>query len=391
MINGRKRIVMCQACRGLIDSSARTCPLCGRDSIQQALPSAESPHFFSRLILTINLVLFTLMVLVGARSKGGVESIISGPSSGVFLDFGGRYPSAIAHGQWWRIITANFLHIGIVHMFFNSLVLYQIGPHVEEAFGSQKFIFLYLAAGIISNVAASLFGIYGAGASGAIFALLGAMAVYGYRMGGVQGRILMRQMLVWAAVGILIGFVPGLNLDNVSHISGFAVGCGLAFILRLESPSTDRAVKVWNATAIACAALIALSFAMVGFNYGKMQRGGEVIVLSRRLARVESALTRAFNWKDKAGGDPKQIAQELRSSASDVERLASIDAHSDQIRHRLADLARKRASLLEASEGNPAAAQGDIRSDRAEMEEIIQDFNTWVEGIKDEYGLVYGR
>jgi rhomboid protease GluP len=388
----RRKTVICQACRGLVDSSAKTCPLCGRDSLQQikASASAESPHFFSRLILTINLMLFALMVIVDAKNKGGIDAVMGGPSDGVFLDFGGRYPSAIAHGQWWRIVTANFLHIGIVHLMFNSLVLYQIGPQVEEAFGSQKFIFLYLAAGIISNIAASFFGVYGAGASGAIFGLLGVMAVYGYRMGGALGRMLMRQMLVWAAIGILIGFIPGLNLDNVSHISGFIAGAGLAFRIRPEQPSAGR-TAVWNAVAIACAALIALSFAMVGFNYGKMQRGSQVVVLSRRLSKIESALARAFDWKSKADGEPKQIAQLLRSAASDADRLASIDARSDQIRQRLAAIARKRADLLEAAETDPAAAQKDVRSDKAEVEETIQSFNDWVNSIKDEYGLVYRR
>src|SRR6185436_19765149 len=126
---------------------------------------------------------------------------------------------------WWRLVTFNFLHIGLMHLLFNSSALYQIGPQVEELYSSQKFVFLYLATGVFSAFASFAFNIGGAGASGSIFGLIGLMVVYGYRQGGSYGKAIMRQMLTWAVIGFFFGMIIGAN--NVAHAAGFAAGAGL--------------------------------------------------------------------------------------------------------------------------------------------------------------------
>src|SRR5262245_34760666 len=211
MFADRKKLVMCQVCRGLIEASAKTCPLCGRQSVPpvrlRTAGIAESGHFFSLVILTINIILFVLMAIVEIRNGGGGEKFIQSASSGVLNDFGALVPSLVRSGQWWRLVTFNFLHIGLMHLLFNSSALYSIGPRVEEIFGSQKFVFAYVGTGIASGVASYLFlPAETAGASGAIFGLIGLLAAYGYRQGGSFGRDLMRQMLIWAGIGIVFGF-----------------------------------------------------------------------------------------------------------------------------------------------------------------------------------------
>src|SRR2546425_10829350 len=189
MFSDRKKLVMCQVCRGLIEASARTCPLCGRESVPKARISsasfAESGNFFSLVILTINIVLFVLMSIVEARNGGGGDAFIRSASNGVLDDFGALVPNMVWGGQWWRLVTFNFLHIGLMHLMFNSSALFSIGPQVEGIFGSQKFVFAYVATGIGSGLASLMFlPANTAGASGAIFGLIGLMAVYGYRLGG---------------------------------------------------------------------------------------------------------------------------------------------------------------------------------------------------------------
>src|SRR5262245_20583786 len=135
MFSSRKKLVMCQVCRGLIEASARTCPLCERESVPAARVSsdnlAQSGNFFSLVLLTINIVLFVLMSIVEVRNGGSGEAFIKEASNGVLRDFGALVPSLVHSGQWWRLVTFNFLHIGLMHLMFNSLALFLIGPQVE--------------------------------------------------------------------------------------------------------------------------------------------------------------------------------------------------------------------------------------------------------------------
>ena len=224
MFTPKKKLVMCQVCRGLIEASAKTCPLCGRESVPRARLSSAGittgGNFFSLVILTINIVLFVLMSAAEVRNGGGAEAFLQSASNGVLDDFGALVPSMVRAGQWWRLVTFNFLHIGLMHLMFNSSALFSIGPQVEAIFGSKKFVFAYVATGIASGIASLLFLPGGtAGASGAIFGLIGLMAVYGYRLGGSFGRALTRQMLIWAGIGIMFGFFIGAN--NVAHVGGW--------------------------------------------------------------------------------------------------------------------------------------------------------------------------
>jgi rhomboid protease GluP len=271
MFGGRKKLVMCQACRGLIEPSTRTCPLCGLDSVPApraaSVEKAGGEHFFSRLVLTINIALYVMMLMVDLNNQ--TESALRGPSRSVFLDFGGLFIPAIVTGDWWRLVTPNFIHLGIIHLIFNSLALYQIGPQAEETYGSQKFIFIYVVTGVFSCICSYVFWINGAGASGAIFGLIGLMAVYGYRLGGAAGRALMRQMLIWAAFAVVVTFS---SANQIAHIGGFIAGGALGFLIKGEPPATSREAVVWNAAAIFSALLVVVSFALVAVHYGESQR-----------------------------------------------------------------------------------------------------------------------
>lgn len=386
MFGSKKRLVMCQACRGLIAASVRTCPLCGRDSVPAApartVAHAGSPRFFTLLLITINVALFILMTAVDSGS-GRESSFLSGAGSPVLLDFGSRSVALIARGQWWRLVTPIFIHLGVIHLLFNNIALFQIGPLVEESLGSQKFIFVYLACGIVGNIGSFVFGINGAGASGAIFGLIALAGVYGYRMGGIVGRSLMKQMAMWAGIGLVMG--QAIHADNVNHIGGLITGAALGFALSLEHPATSRLAFAWNTAAIASIALVAGSFAMVALQYGKLPNPNNVNTLD---ARVETMRV-AFNdsLKNASPEDFPKIARALRSAADDIRSLPQIDAPSDAIRERLVDVLTRRASLFDGGDKDFTSLLNSQEQDHNEAQEAYNDYIKWRTGV----GTIYGR
>lgn len=402
MFADRKKLVMCQVCRGLIEASAKTCPLCGRESVPPVRLSTagitESGHFFSLVILTINIILFVLMAIVEIRNGGGGEKFIQSASSGVLNDFGALVPSLVRSGQWWRLVTFNFLHIGLMHLMFNSSALYSIGPQVESIFGSQKFVFAYLGTGVASAFASYLFlPSNTAGASGAIFGLIGLMAVYGYRRGGSFGRALMKQMLIWAAIGIMFGFFIGAN--NVAHIGGFIAGGALSMVLEPDSPVTSASAARWNAVAIACIGVVAISFALAGRAYGTEQeksvkletigrRHQNAYELAQIVKQARSSVRESLNLNREEGSLSRdnaiQIAAQLRQVAADLEKASFVDDRSNEIKVRLVDMLNKRAKSFEEAKNEGTIAEA-ATSDLEPLRAAFTDFAGWESDAAQEF------
>jgi len=412
MFGSKKKLVMCQVCRGLIDAAANTCPLCGRESVPPARISAaglaSSGNFFSFVLLTINIALFLLMSIVEIRNGGGVDAFMQPASNGVLDDFGALVPSLVRAGQWWRFVTFNFLHIGLMHLMFNSSALFHIGPQVEETFGSQKFAFIYVGTGVASGIASYFFLPVGtAGASGAIFGLIGVMAAYGYRLGGSLGRGLMRQMLIWAAIGIVFGFFIGAN--NVAHIGGFIAGGALGFVLAPDEPTTVRGASLWNAVAIACVGLVAVSFTMAGRSYGsqqdaaveaqkmrrefaaKRERGKDVILLSERVHTAEELVFNESDLDSRTSRDGAEVAKDLKSAALDIKNVPEIDQPSTEIRNRIVELIGKRAAAFEAPGRTGSAFAPPAFADLVSLKDAFKSYYQWEDSILSEYGLQRGR
>lgn len=408
MFSSRNKLVMCQVCRGLIEASANTCPLCGRQSVPAARVSSagltESGNFFSLVILTINIVLFVLMSIVEVRNGGSGEAFIKSASNGVLNDFGALVPSLVRQGQLWRLVTFNFLHIGLMHLMFNSSALFSIGPQVEGIFGSQKFVFAYVGTGTASAFASYLFLPAGtAGASGAIFGLIGLMAVYGYRQGGSFGRALMRQMLIWAAIGIMFGFFIGAN--NVAHVGGFVAGGALGFVLEPDAPSVARSAIRWNAAAIACVAVVAVSFVMAGRVYGaEQEKDNQRETLTRRFERAREFAQAVGNAGDSIDGSFKlnlapggvtriravEMASEFRRIAGDLEKTPAIDDRSSAIRNRLIELLKNRATAFDQAVSDSMIAAA-ITADRQAFTAVFNEYREWEDDALEEFKALFER
>ncbi|HKI86171.1 MAG TPA: rhomboid family intramembrane serine protease [Thermoanaerobaculia bacterium] len=176
---------------------------------------------------------FTLLALIAAvfvleEASGGATS------PRVLVQFGALYPPLVWAGQWWRLIAVLFVHVGLAHVALNGWALYQLGMLFEISFGSARMLAVYFACGLGSSLA-SLFWTRGlsAGASGAIFGLLGALLVFLLRHRQrlrPEAKTLMIELAFWAVINIAYGF-SNPAIDNAAHLGGCAVGALIGLTL----------------------------------------------------------------------------------------------------------------------------------------------------------------
>jgi len=139
------------------------------------------------------------------------------------------FAPSVSTGQWWRLLTAGFLHGSILHLLFNVYILWVIGSQLESILGKTKFIVIYfvsLIGGSIASFLFSPFGTYSIGASGAIFGLMGAMLAVGHK-----NKSDISQITLFLAINLVLGFVfPG--IDWRAHLGGLATGIILSVLLK---------------------------------------------------------------------------------------------------------------------------------------------------------------
>lgn len=151
--------------------------------------------------------------------------------------------AVVAGNQWWRLFTAQFLHIGVLHLVSNAVIIYYMGQYMEPMLGHLRFLLVYLLSGIGGNLLSLALGsdkVISAGASTALFGLFGAMTAIGLRnMKNPMISYLGRQAFVLAIVNIALDlFAP--NIDIQGHIGGFIAGFLLAIIVG------DRTMRKYN-------------------------------------------------------------------------------------------------------------------------------------------------
>ena len=148
----------------------------------------------------------------------------------------GMWPIAVASGQWYRLITATFLHAGILHILFNMYALYVLGPGLERYLGSRKFATLYFLSALGGSTCSYLFSnpnTLAVGASGAIFGLLTATIVVGKHLNNDVS-----QLLVLLAINAVLGFSGG--IDWRAHFGGAIVGAAIAAIYVRDGTAVSR-------------------------------------------------------------------------------------------------------------------------------------------------------
>jgi rhomboid protease GluP len=184
----------------------------------------QTAPYVAQFMLAANVLVFVAMIIYGYVNFGTINGTEDGR---VLLVFGAKINELVAAGEIWRLFTAMFLHIGVIHILFNLYALNSLGPLVEAYFGHVRFTAIYLLAGLFGSLASYAFSCaWSAGASGAIFGLAGALTIYflKYRENfGSRGRAILNNMLLVIVINLIFGAVqPG--IDNWGHIGGLIGG-----------------------------------------------------------------------------------------------------------------------------------------------------------------------
>lgn len=199
-----------------------------REAKKNAEVFSEKKPYVTYGLIAVNVLIFLLMYILG---KGSTDSI-------TLINFGASFPPLIRDGEYFRLLTNGFIHIGITHLLFNNYALYIIGPQIENLFGRVKYITIYLLSIIIASLLSMVF-FQGtsAGASGAIFGLLGALLYFGYHYRIYLGNMMQSQLIPLIMLNLLLGFmIPGIN--NAAHIGGLISGVMIAASLGIKNKTS---------------------------------------------------------------------------------------------------------------------------------------------------------
>jgi len=175
------------------------------------------------------------------------------------LSLGGSVPAPYMDGQWWRLITAGFLHGGIFHILMNSWVLFDLGAEVELIYGTSRLIVFYFISTITGFWTSSHIGMhFSVGSSAGIFGLIGAMLAFGVTDKTSMGAMVKSVYSRWLIYCVVLSFLPG--VDFTAHVGGFAGGFVAGWLA-----STPRARVMWKEPLIRVLAGISLAITAVAF------------------------------------------------------------------------------------------------------------------------------
>lgn len=245
------------------------------------------------LLVALNVTVFAAMAVKGV----GLMS----PAIDALIAWGANYGPRTTSGEFWRLVTNVFVHIGIVHVAMNMIGLWQMGPLVERLLGNRGFLAVYLFSGVCGSLASVLWNpfVVSAGASGAVFGVYGGLLAFLLRhRGSIPAPVLqplMRSTLIFVGLNVVYGFqVKG--IDVAAHAGGF-IG-GFVATLAVGAPLN---VRLGRAALLRESALLLLTAALVFVVPGRLPRVPDLQAELGAFDAVERTAIAAYNDALKPG------------------------------------------------------------------------------------------
>ena len=263
--------MLCPSCRKLISISAETCPHCGArrpglygygPAIMRLVGRLDPVSLIPRVCIALYVVALVIDLPAAFSGRGGLFGILA-PSGRALHALGSTNPYDLLGDRPWTMVTAIYLHGGILHILFNMMWVRNLAPELQRGFGPARLFIIWTVAGVFGFLLSNLLpilhigsGHFSVGASGSIFGLMAALIVYGRHLGA---SMMTRQVWQWALIlGAFGFFMPG--IDNAAHVGGFAGGWVAAMALRAGIARPEgRAVTM---TALGLTAVTALGFGL---------------------------------------------------------------------------------------------------------------------------------
>jgi rhomboid protease GluP len=272
---------MCPHCRAFITTGDSTCPYCNERVGPKAVALRNTGEVIGGFIPQARFVTTLLLIINGGLFLA--TSMFPGSNYNYSLYvFGAKEGQAIwQEHEWWRLVTAGFLHGSLTHILMNGWVLMDLGAQIEQVFGPARLIVFYVLTSIAGFLLSALWSpVLSIGASAALFGFIGAMIALGVANPSSAGRMIRSMYTRWAMYGLAYGFIPvilgffgiqlPIALDNAAHIGGLACGFGLGYVAGIPAHSTYARERLWQIAAGACVLLTLVSFFLVYLHFPHM-------------------------------------------------------------------------------------------------------------------------
>lgn len=397
---------MCRSCGAIVGAGQTNCSACGASSTKSNAPSRpvadretirfarailDRPYKFTIILLVSNLFVFLLMW----QSDGMTSAGLSGFSEQVLKAYGAKVNLLInEQRQWWRFVTPMFVHVNLPHLLVNMYSLWVVGPYVEKLYGSAKFVVFWVVTGV-AGVAASYLSVLGpdtqlgslgrflfktndvpsAGASGALFGLVGVLFVFGikFRHELPEGfkRAFGTGMLPIIVINLFIGYLGRGVIDNAAHLGGMAAGAALALVVGYSRPGEKTGVAItWQILRVAALALVAVSFLRVAQHFPRLVRDSPApfLVFAQTMNEGQETFFRALQ------GDSGGVDKAIKS----LEVVPHLETESAQLAERLKGLLSNAKELKSPSTPSPSPPTAvDLTQLQPREQQLLQDFVSW--------------
>ncbi len=280
MAERERRSILCPNCKRLISVDETECPYCGvaapgswtKNNIRTK--ARLEPHQVISAIIAVNVGMFVISLLANpsgiAISSNPFSFLSPSVESLFFLGGTGTGPIGYFHG-WWTLLSANYLHGGLLHIVFNMLALRQLGPLVIQEYGVNRMIGIYTLSGLVGFFVSYLAGVVlTIGASASLCGLIGAAMYYGWSRGGAYGQQVLSEIGAWAVAILVTGVI--LSSNNWAHGGGIAAGALLGYLFSYQERAPERLLH--RNVAVVCIGVTALTLVWsIGYGVHRLYGG----------------------------------------------------------------------------------------------------------------------
>ncbi len=266
-----KKPMLCSRCRKIIGGNEDVCSWCGTSranpwwKVMTLTRGTLGEDWPVQAIIAVNVIMFILSLLLTSRYSLSLNPLGFLSPDGHSLDqLGATGTYAIFEGRFWTLLTANYLHGGLLHILFNMMALRQIAPWVINEYGVSRMFVIYTVGGVCGYAVSFLAGIpFTIGASAAVCALIGSLLYYGKSRGGAYGAMVFHEVWGWVVGLLIFGLIfPGIN--NWAHGGGVVGGMLVGLLLGYGEKRRETPLHRFLALACGAATVGALAWAVLG-------------------------------------------------------------------------------------------------------------------------------